>query len=302
MLKRGYVCPLRQEKLLGADFVTYGYKPTFARKLIRKFARAFIYLFRLNGRSIWSNEVSQSLDLVATTQLNGERFHFRTGNGRLLWRVRTFPYEEPLMARWISTIIPSDIVLDIGANCGLYSTAFAKQASIVYACELDPMNIGLIKENAFLNGVHERVVILPFACGADDSALDVFFRDLIPGDALQSMYQPQILSTRLGEFPHKGPVLVLSLDDLWDRARFQRPTKIKIDVDGNEETVLKGIRRLCASANEIYFEDTHSTNSEKILGQLFSLGFVEVERERFGFGSAPGSSESLGYNRILRHG
>lgn len=280
--------------------MTYGYTPTIARRLVRAIARAFIRLFRLNGRSIWSNEVTQCLQPVATTLLNGEKFRFRTGNGRLLWRVRTFPYEEPLMTKWISTILQTDVVLDIGANCGLFSVALAKRASLVYACELDPLNVGLIKENAFLNGVHGKVVVLPFACGSDDGVLDVFFRDLTPGDALQSMGRPQILSTRLGQFPHSGPVLMLSLDDLWDRAALQRPTKIKIDVDGNEEMVLKGTRRLCATAKEIYFEDTHSINSEEILGQLFALGFVEVERERFGFGSAPGSRDSLGYNRILR--
>jgi len=283
-----------------AWFMMYGYQPIIAKQLVRMIARCLIFVFRLNGKSVWSNEVIQCLNPTSDTSHNDEKLKFRTGNGRLLWRVRTFPYEEPMMMKWIAQMQAEDVVLDIGANCGLYSTAMAKRVSLVYACELDPLNINLIKENAYLNGVHDRVVILPVACGTRDCVVDVHFRDLSAGDALQSMGRPQLLSTRLTKKSHVSPVLSLSLDDLWDRAGFRRPTKIKIDVDGNEKTVFEGAHRLCATAKEIYFEDTDFTECKEVLGHLLALGFVEVDNFGFESGSAPGGQGLVGTNRLLR--
>jgi FkbM family methyltransferase len=244
--------------------------------------------------------MTQALDPTATVDFDGATLRFRTGNGRLLWRVRSFLEEEPLMMRWIAGMSPEDVVLDIGANAGMYSVAMARRARCVYACELDPLNVGLIHENAFLNGVQDRVVVLPVACAATDGVVEVHFRDLSPGDALQSMSRPQQTPTRLGPRPHVSPVLTLSLDGLWSRANLPRPTKIKIDVDGNERTVLAGIRELCASAREIYYEDTQLADSQQVPAELLALGFDEVERASLGLGTSPGAAGENGYNRLLR--
>jgi FkbM family methyltransferase len=258
-------------------------------------------LLRLHGRSIWSNEVIQALDPVAETKFGGETLRFRTGNGRLLWRVRTFSSEEPLMMRWIASMQSKDVVLDVGANAGLYSVAMARVVHRVYACELDPLNVGLIKENAFLNDVHDKVVILPFACGEKDDVADVHFRDLSAGEALQSLGRPQQLQTRLGRYHHQSPIVVLSLDEFWKRMVLGRPTKIKIDVDGNEATVYKGIRDLCSTANEIYFEDSQTPECADIVVDLKGLGFVEVEQDAVCVSSSsPGATGSPALNRLFR--
>lgn len=280
--------------------MTYGYSPSRRRKALRVMAQFIIRLFGISGRSIWSNELLQLVEPTTSVKFEGEEFHFRTGNGRLLWRAQTFLTEEPLMLHWIASMGESDIVLDIGANCGLYSAAIARRASRVYACELDPQNVGLIKENAFLNGVGERVVVLPFACGERDGIVDVYFRDLMAGDALQSIGRPSIFPTRVGKNAHSAPVLVQSLDEVWKRLDLPRPTKIKIDVDGNERTVFAGSRELCASAREIYFEDSDTTDCQEVLAELFRLGFEEVDCRRIADGSAPGSLVATGFNRLLR--
>lgn len=280
--------------------MVYGYRPSLGRRIIRAFAKVLIRGLGLSGKSIWSNEILQSLSPIAETTFNGQILRFRTGNGRLLWRVRTFASEEPLIIEWISRMKSSDVILDIGANCGLYSIAMAKMGCRVYACELDLQNVGLIKENAFLNQVHQQLLVLPIACGGNDEAIEVYFRDLIPGDALQSMSQPQTVPTRLGIHPHRAPVLTLSLDALWARSGFERPSKIKIDVDGNEKRVFAGSRGLCATAHEIYYEDSGTPDCREVLSELFALGFGEIQSRSIGSGTAPGSLTSAGYNRLLR--
>jgi FkbM family methyltransferase len=279
----------------------FGYQPSARRRLIRIIARVLKGLLRLHGRSIWSNEVIQALDPIAETKFGGETLRFRTGNGRLLWGVQTFSSEEPLMMRWIASMQSKDVVLDVGANAGRYSVAMARVVNRVYACELDPLNVGLIKENAFLNGVHDKVVILPFACGEKDDVVDVHFRDLSAGDALQSLGRPQQLQTRLGRHHHQSPIVVLSLDEFWKRMGLGRPTKIKIDVDGNEATVYKGIRSLCSTAREIYFEDSQTPECAGVIIDLKALGFVEVEQDAICVSSSsPGARGSPALNRLFR--
>ena len=50
-------------------------------------------------------------------------------------------------------------------------------------------------------------------------------------------------------------MIQFSLDDVFVQLNLPRPNKIKIDVDGNELTVLQGMKDLIRSANEVYFED-----------------------------------------------
>ena len=280
--------------------MAHGYQPSYGRRIMRVLAKAVTRTLGLGGKSTWSNEVLQSLSPTAETTFNDQTLKFRTGNGRLLWRVQTFATEEPLMIEWISQMESGDVVLDIGANCGLYSVAMARMGCRVFACELDLQNVGLIKENAYLNDVHQQIVVLPIACGGNDAAIDVYFRDLIPGDALQSMNEPQTIPTRLGKHSHQAPVLTLSLDALWERSGFERPSKVKIDVDGNERTVFAGCKGLCATADEIYYEDSGTPDCREVLSELLALGFEEVSSRSIRSGTAPGSLTSSGYNRLLR--
>jgi FkbM family methyltransferase len=270
--------------------------------MLRGFLRCLIRLLGLSGRTRWSNEFLQQLNPHIEVHVDGERYAFHTGNGRLHWRARTFATEEPLIFEWIKRFKPGDVVLDIGANAGLYSVAFAKRGALVYACELDPLNAAEIRRNAHLNGVTDRVIVLPVACGSQDGVQEVFFRDLSPGDALQSMGRPSPLNTRLGKEPYTAPTLVLSLDQFWGRTNLPAPKHIKIDVDGNEKEVAGGILGLCSTASTIYIEDTGEVDTAMFNEQLHALGFSERAAMAISVGTAPSSTGQRGSNRILeRH-
>ena len=129
---------------------SYGFKPTLGRRAIRIFCKTIIGLLRLNGRSKFSNEFIQLLDPKIEIKFEDQTLRFRTGNGRLLWRAKTILTEEPLMISWIQSLSSDDIVLDIGSNVGMYAVPIAKKVQTVYACELDPLNIAILKENLFL--------------------------------------------------------------------------------------------------------------------------------------------------------
>ena len=276
----------------------FGYQPSFARRILRAFCKVIIFIFRLNGRSRISNEFMQMLDPRFKTQLDGRELQFRTGNGRLLWRAKTFLTEEPLMISWIKAMSPNDVVLDVGANVGMYTVPIAQRVKKVYACELDPLNVAILKENIVLNAVQDRVVIFPLACGDSMTLVDVKFRDLAYGDALQSIAGGDVMESNLGELPHMTKNLQMSLDKIFESIDAIRPNKIKIDVDGNEETVLRGLKGLLATANEIYFEDSFTVACKNFVDFLTELGFQEKDSAEIF--SNDGTSKLLGFNRIFQ--
>ncbi len=256
---------------------SYGFKPSFGRRALRIVCSVLIKALNLNGRSTFSNEFMQLLDPKIDVVLDNQKLTFRTGNGRLLWRAKSLLTEEPLMITWIKTMQSNDVVLDVGANVGIYTIPIAKKVQTVYACELDPLNIAILKENMFLNAVTENIVLLPFACGDSAKIVDVKFRDLAYGDALQLIEGGDPQNTRLGQRTHSAKAVQFSLDDIFIKLDLSRPNKIKIDVDGNELTVLQGMKDLIRSANEVYFEDSLSDSCRVVVAFLLDIGFKKHE-------------------------
>ena len=256
---------------------SYGFKPSFGRRALRTVCLVLIKVLNLNGRSIFSNEFMQLLDPKIDMVLDNQKLTFRTGNGRLLWRAKSLLTEEPLMITWIKSMQSDDVVLDVGANVGIYSIPIAKKVKTIYACELDPLNIAILKENVFLNAVTDNVVVLPFACGDSAKIVNIKFRDLAYGDALQLIEGGDPQNTRLGWQTHSAKAVQFSLDDIFMKLNLTRPNKIKIDVDGNELTVLQGMKDLIRDANEVYFEDSFSDSCQEVVRFLFSEGFEKVQ-------------------------
>ena len=276
----------------------WGYKPSIRRKALRLFCQFLIFIFRINGRSKFSNEFMQLLDPKIDVVLDNQKLTFRTGNGRLLWRAKSLLTEEPLMITWIKSMHRDDVVLDVGANIGIYSIPIAKKVQTVYACELDPLNIAILKENMYLNSLMENIVLLPFASGDSSKIVSVRFRDLSYGDALQSIEGGDLLDSRLGLRAHSANTVQFSLDDLFVLLDLVKPNKIKIDVDGNELTVLKGMKNLIRGANEVYFEDSLSDSCQEVIRFLLSAGFEKYQSvEMF---SKNNKKQFVGENIVFR--
>lgn len=278
----------------------WGYKPSLRRQAVRLFCRLVIFVFRINGRSKFSNEFIQMLNPKLGVEFENKIFWFRTGNGRLFWRAETVLVEEPLMISWVKAMKPSDVVLDIGANVGMYTVLIADKVQTVYACELDSLNVSILKENLYLNDLMKKVIIVPVACGAKATVVDVKFRSLSYGDALQLIAggdETQTFGSHPDTTGYVAPVLQMSLDELFDEAKLIMPNKIKIDVDGNELTVLAGTTRLLAGATEIYFEDGMTPSCATFMEFLFENGFKETSKEEQ-FAKSD-KNQLVGYTKIF---
>ncbi len=74
---------------------------------------------------------------------------------------------------WFEGVRDTDIVLDIGANIGAIAIPLAKTAKKTYAVE--PLFIRELSNNIYLNHLHRKVVIIPYAVGDETHSQEVEF-------------------------------------------------------------------------------------------------------------------------------
>ncbi len=270
---------------LPKDQKEQGFKPNFYIRFLRGISKFLIFLLRLNGKNRFSNEFIQMLDPVYAVRLNGgKEIKFRTGHGRLLWRAREFFNEEPLMLKWIDSFEKDDIFYDIGANVGNYSIYAAMKGIKTTAFEAEYLNLSLLYENIFLNGVQGNCMIIPIAL-SDRAGTDIFYlKDVSKGDALHGLGKKSYLLPVDKEILYKLRVLTLSGDSLIDIFGLDKPTKIKIDVDSNELEIVRGFSNaIKESVSEIYIEiDGKNEEHREIFDILKSFGFEPYTKEDIG--------------------
>ena len=194
-------------------------------------------------------EQYEKLSPTTEVEHGGAKMRFATPSAFALWRVQSIHTKEPWTLEWIARFAPGDILLDCGANVGMYTiwAAVTRQAR-VYAFEPEAQNFALLNRNIQLNAVSGRV--RAYCAGlADVSGLSVLhISDTRAGGANHSLgealdYRHQPLNTVF----EQGS-LACALDDLVEAGSLPVPTHIKIDVDGFEPKVVAGARRTLANA------------------------------------------------------
>lgn len=146
------------------------------------------------------------------------------------------------------TIRPGQTIVDVGANLGLYTVLLSRlvgPSGRVISFEPEPGLFELLSQSCELNGC-ANVKVYPVALGSRESRMPMRRMILNAGD--------NTLGTEGSElFRSEVMVEVAKLDDL---APDLRPDVIKIDVQGWELEVLRGMPRILAGSPkaEIHFE------------------------------------------------
>ncbi|WP_189994850.1 FkbM family methyltransferase [Thalassobaculum fulvum] len=184
---------------------------------------------------------------------------------------------EPGLWRWMAGFRPDDVLLDIGANVGIYTIAAAGLFGVrVAALEPYGPNLAVLRRNVAINRLADRVTVLPVA------ATDVERTGRLYHEGGEAGAASQHFETAVDGADESEPfdrVEGVPVDVLVERGTIPFPTRIKIDVDGNERAVIEGMTRTLADPR------LHSVRLE--VRWKRPEGRAVVERvESFGFRAA----------------
>lgn len=171
-------------------------------------------------------------------------------------------YEREVARHLVNRIRESNCFVDVGANMGFYSVLAGKilsqRGGVVHAIEMDAENVKRIRANLRLNGLR-NVIIHEVALGDQSGTVEYYrcgsFRNTLEVSANKRERYEQV------------SVPMTTLDSLL-REMEVPPDVIKIDVEGAEYLVLKGMNATMMSPADIYCE-VHIDESE---GGLSSFG------------------------------
>lgn len=140
--------------------------------------------------------------------------------------------------QWVE-IEKGDIVLDMGANIGMFSCVAAWKGAKVYAFEPTPEIIVELKMNAAL---YDTIIVEEYAV-SDENGESQFYAVNLRGDnfdsgkntLLQGRYSPQKVSIQT--------VKTITVDSFVEENKLEHVDFIKADIEGAERLMLKGARK-----------------------------------------------------------
>jgi FkbM family methyltransferase len=170
-------------------------------------------------------------------------------------------YERPVQDALASLVRPGDVCCDIGANLGFFSillSRFSGPTGSIYAFEPVPDNASLIEGNARLNRM-ENIKVSTLALSCADGKGELLLARHVGGAVLKSVGAPPDLAGSI-------TVETASLDALVEHGRVEPPDVVKIDVEGAEMEVLRGMEQVLrkwAPALIVELDDSTVTACER---------------------------------------
>lgn len=199
-------------------------------------------------------------------------------------RVLTLLEKEPTTVAWIETFQPEDVFIDIGANVGMYSIYAAMVSGArVFSFEPESQNYAELNKNIFVNGAHDRVSAFCVAMSDNEEVNFLNLSTFVTGYAHHDFKENTWEKDRqLGEdlLSHSDRLrqgsVAFTLDALVAGGTIPQPHHIKVDVDGIEHKVFRGMQQTLRSPSlkTVLFEiDNAIAPSREIVKQMLDLGW-----------------------------
>jgi len=215
----------------------------------------------------------------AKISIAGKDLKLRLTSSQIRRTTSTFFAMEPGMLRWFAGFDPADVLVDVGANIGMYTVLAAGLSGCrVIAIEPFSLNVADLKHNVEANGLEHRVTVM-HAAATDRERVDIlYFGQTYAGAANQSFGRDDISEQYDDRDAGREEVHGYPLDVLVQRGEIPFPTHVKIDVDGLEEPVIEGMRGILSDPRfkslrmEIrWLEASRQAFVNTILAQGFSV-------------------------------
>ncbi|HIP90087.1 MAG TPA: FkbM family methyltransferase [Candidatus Nanopusillus sp.] len=157
--------------------------------------------------------------------------------------------------------IRGKIFIDVGAHVGRYSILLSKNFEKIIAIEPDPYNFSYLVKHICINKLEDKVLPINIALADRISFLKLYLSE--EGDGKHSLVVPK---------ERYIPVLTLPLDFIIGQLKisYKDISLIKIDVEGAEYMVLKGMEKVLKEGNpivviEIWYDNPNKERAIKLL-------------------------------------
>jgi FkbM family methyltransferase len=234
----------------------------------------------------------------AQVELDGKQLKFLTPNRMTSWRVESLLTKEPDTIAWLREMRSGEVLIDVGANVGMYSVfAAVMQGVRVFAFEPESQNCALLNGNIALNRLSGTVVAYSLALSDRSGADSLYLSEFSAGGSCHSFgeqvgfdLQPRGAAFAQGAFS-------VPLDQLVVSGSVPVPDHIKLDVDGFEHKVIEGALQTLKNprVKSVLVElNTHLSEHQGVIRKLESLGFNYDPAQAKGALRSSGAFEGVG--------
>jgi FkbM family methyltransferase len=194
---------------------------------------------------------------LTITEGVGAGLKFNTGAADSDFALGT--YELPVQEILAKYLKSGDIFYDIGANIGFFSVIAARLVGTsghIYAFEPVKENAACIRHNIKLNDF-SQITLLEKAVSSSAGEGEMLLTLHPGGHALSTVYTPPDIQSSL-------TVELVSIDDLVAQKILLPPTVVKIDVEGAEIDVLRGMKQTIQQFKPILIYEVDDGNKESL--------------------------------------
>lgn len=173
--------------------------------------------------------------------------------------------DDCLYQRGACEIRPNDVVLDLGANIGVFSRfAAAKGAKKIYSVEPTNENFLLL----LLNKPEQCEAFKVAISNVDNQLVKIAYKADCPGGSSIVKYDDGVLQN----------VMSMTIDTMLNSGLIEQPDFIKMDIEGAEIFAFEGmsdqlLRSTRCVSMELHIEAIGETRAQKIYDRMESLGF-----------------------------
>jgi len=193
--------------------------------------------------ALWPHVVAPD-DTVRNARLKRGGFEMRCDVRQFLQRqfyfFGTYWLEENVLKSWCKFASSAKVILDVGANAGIFSLAAlaAQPQAIVHAFEPTPAIAERLRETARINHLHSlRVHEMAVMQDSGPALLNVCEGEYGTNDGMNFVTHRAVSSAVM-------PIVTTSIDDFCDREDINHVDCVKLDIQGNEAEALAGATRL----------------------------------------------------------
>lgn len=207
---------------------------------------------------------SNSTDRIANTYFG----KFLVRKNTMDFKMANNAYEKNIINLFKKNLIGKDIIIDIGANCGLYSINAALVG--VDAISFEPIidNYNALIKNIELNNFTDRITTYNYALGNKEETVNFNYNQFNTGSSSK-------FKTR---FTTVNRDVTIKIFDNLQLSKLNNLTNIqvKLDVEGMEVNVIQGMKEFIKSTKDIcFFIETKHVGAKEIQEALLRISNFE---------------------------